>query len=256
MKRIRFSLALLLLLSISISSAYPHSGGLDSQGGHYNRKTGEYHFHRQELKPLPKPPNIQQIRKVARAVDGDTLVLDGKERVRLIGVDTPETVHPTKPVEFFGKEASRFTKREIEGKKVESNAQIKQQETQQKEQDSERDFTIKKYEIDTEAQVRLLLQKIDSGETVNLEEIKRTLKDEPITRETERITSVGNSVQRLADSTNKAIEGIVGQLGELRDMASAPREVVRDDKGRVVGVRSNGKTQKIKRDNGKVTGIE
>jgi micrococcal nuclease len=30
--------------------------------------------------------------------------------VRLLGIDTPETVHPTKPVECFGREASRRTK--------------------------------------------------------------------------------------------------------------------------------------------------
>jgi hypothetical protein len=48
--------------------------------------------------------------KVLRVVDGDTVVLlvDGKETtVRLTGVDTPETVHPVKPVEAYGKEASR-----------------------------------------------------------------------------------------------------------------------------------------------------
>ena len=48
-----------------------------------------------------------------RVIDGDTIVVDieGKqEKVRLIGVDTPETVHPLKPVEYFGKEASAFTK--------------------------------------------------------------------------------------------------------------------------------------------------
>ena len=51
-------------------------------------------------------------------MDGDTLVLDGGERVRLIGVDTPETVHPNKPVERFGKEASAFTKELTDGKRV------------------------------------------------------------------------------------------------------------------------------------------
>jgi micrococcal nuclease len=59
-----------------------------------------------------------EYRQCTRVVDGDTIVLDGNERVRLIGVDTPETVHPSKPVEFFGKEASAFTKRTVEGKKV------------------------------------------------------------------------------------------------------------------------------------------
>jgi len=55
---------------------------------------------------------------VTRVIDGDTLVLDGGERVRLIGVDTPETVHPQKPVEYFGKEASEFTRRTAEGRRV------------------------------------------------------------------------------------------------------------------------------------------
>ena len=60
----------------------------------------------------------QAIRTVERVIDSDTIVLDGGERVRLIGVDTPETVHPSKPVEYFGKEASAFTKRTVEGKEV------------------------------------------------------------------------------------------------------------------------------------------
>ena len=58
---------------------------------------------------------------VVRAVDGDTAVVkvDGQERrVRLLGVDTPETVHPNKPVQFYGKEASNFTKESLNGKRV------------------------------------------------------------------------------------------------------------------------------------------
>lgn len=47
--------------------------------------------------------------RVVRVVDGDTIVVrlgDRDEKVRLIGVDTPETKSPTKPVQCFGKEAS------------------------------------------------------------------------------------------------------------------------------------------------------
>lgn len=46
---------------------------------------------------------------VVRVVDGDTLVVDvggHEEDVRLIGIDTPETVAPERPVECFGAEAS------------------------------------------------------------------------------------------------------------------------------------------------------
>lgn len=49
---------------------------------------------------------------VAAVVDGDTvdLRLGGEvERVRLLGIDTPETVHPDRPVECFGPEASART---------------------------------------------------------------------------------------------------------------------------------------------------
>ncbi|HEX5615156.1 MAG TPA: thermonuclease family protein [Acidimicrobiia bacterium] len=46
---------------------------------------------------------------VERVVDGDTIVVAGGERVRLIGIDTPESVDPRRSVECFGKEASRRT---------------------------------------------------------------------------------------------------------------------------------------------------
>jgi micrococcal nuclease len=50
---------------------------------------------------------------VVRVVDGDTVEvrIDGRdETVRLIGIDTPETVDPRSPVECFGQEASDHTK--------------------------------------------------------------------------------------------------------------------------------------------------
>lgn len=59
--------------------------------------------------------------RVVRVVDGDTLAVDinGKsETVRLIGVDAPESVHPSKPVQCFGKEASAKLKELLEGEQV------------------------------------------------------------------------------------------------------------------------------------------
>lgn len=58
---------------------------------------------------------------VTDVVDGDTVhVGRGWRRttVRLIGVDAPETVHPEKPVEFYGPEASEFTGKSLTGKWV------------------------------------------------------------------------------------------------------------------------------------------
>ncbi|MDN5758690.1 MAG: thermonuclease family protein, partial [Tomitella sp.] len=48
---------------------------------------------------------------VERVVDGDTIIAETgghTQRVRILGIDTPETVHPDKPVECFGPEASDF----------------------------------------------------------------------------------------------------------------------------------------------------
>ena len=59
--------------------------------------------------------------QVVRVIDGDTIDVNigGKTyRVRYIGVDTPETVDPSQPVQCFGREASAFNKQLVEGKTV------------------------------------------------------------------------------------------------------------------------------------------
>ncbi|GAA1890469.1 thermonuclease family protein [Williamsia serinedens] len=55
---------------------------------------------------------MRQDATVVRAIDGDTLLVrvdDRTQRVRLIGVDTPETVKPDTPVQCWGKQASAHT---------------------------------------------------------------------------------------------------------------------------------------------------
>lgn len=71
-----------------------------------------------ELNKTLASPDEYQVQKV---VDGDTIEIFryGKtEKVRLIGVDTPETLDPRKAVQCFGKEASDNTKHLLEGQKV------------------------------------------------------------------------------------------------------------------------------------------
>lgn len=59
---------------------------------------------------------------VTRIIDGDTIdvrLTTGKiARVRIVGIDTPETVDPRKPVQCFGKEASQHMKALVEEKEV------------------------------------------------------------------------------------------------------------------------------------------
>lgn len=60
----------------------------------------------------------QDYYEVSKVIDGDTIELENGETVRLIGIDTPETVHPSKAVEYYGKEASDFTRMLVEEKQV------------------------------------------------------------------------------------------------------------------------------------------
>jgi micrococcal nuclease len=60
----------------------------------------------------PAPPAEAGTATVVRVVDGDTVVVDvdgTEEPVRLIGIDTPESVAQDQPVECFGPEASART---------------------------------------------------------------------------------------------------------------------------------------------------
>jgi micrococcal nuclease len=71
--------------------------------------------------PAGEPVAIGEPANVTRVIDGDTIevALDNEiVTVRLIGIDTPETVHPTEPVGCFGPAASRFTTSALEGRPV------------------------------------------------------------------------------------------------------------------------------------------
>src|SRR5262245_51489279 len=55
------SLQTIAIILAFVDPAFAHPGGLDSKGGHHNRKTGEYHYHRgggNDLSSLPieRPP--------------------------------------------------------------------------------------------------------------------------------------------------------------------------------------------------------
>lgn len=74
----------------------------------------------------PDPPKLSakvdqtdtSLVKVVKVIDGDTIEIESGEKVRLIGVNTPETVDPRRKVQCFGKEASNFTKENLEEKFV------------------------------------------------------------------------------------------------------------------------------------------
>ena len=67
------------------------------------------------------PDGPREVGRVVRVVDGDTIhvQVDGRrEKVRYIGVDTPESVKPGTPVQCFAKRASAFNKHLVAGERV------------------------------------------------------------------------------------------------------------------------------------------
>lgn len=73
--------------------------------------------------PSPTAQNIQGEATpsgvlVTEVIDGDTIKIEGNITVRYLGVDTPETKDPRRPVGCFGKEASAKNKELVEDKKV------------------------------------------------------------------------------------------------------------------------------------------
>jgi endonuclease YncB( thermonuclease family) len=67
------------------------------------------------VETLKQPSRVE---RVARVLDGDTVLFESGRSVRMMGVDTPESVHPTKPTEYLGPEASAELKKRLTGKYV------------------------------------------------------------------------------------------------------------------------------------------
>lgn len=90
-----------------------------------NKNSSEVKNKEPEISVTPtlttEPTSTINLIEVTKVIDGDTIMVkidEKEEAVRLIGVDTPETKDPRKPVQCFGEEAAKKTKELVEGKKV------------------------------------------------------------------------------------------------------------------------------------------
>jgi len=95
--------------------------GLEDIGGGAGRAPADLATSEAERAAWPDAPKDAISAKVVRVSDGDTFVatVNGRrERIRVIGVDTPESVAPNQPVEPYSKEASDFAKHYLDGETV------------------------------------------------------------------------------------------------------------------------------------------
>jgi len=117
-----FNKAVILLFSVSIALVLFYS----NKGSAQIHSTGDWKW----SMPVGKDYNYSDV-SVKRAVDGDTLLLSSGERVRLIGIDTPEMHESNKlqrdsqrsgqdasTIQKLGRLSYEFTRNLVEGKRV------------------------------------------------------------------------------------------------------------------------------------------
>lgn len=124
------------------SPAWSHGGGLDAHGCHHDRNRGGYHCHRGKFAgqsfaskaemldrlrersstpPAPPRETRELAGQVVSVIDGDTIrvrIGDRIETIRYIGVNTPETRHPTRGKEPGGRQATEINRQLVEGRAV------------------------------------------------------------------------------------------------------------------------------------------
>jgi micrococcal nuclease len=115
----------LLLLVVALVGVAGCEGLVDvgggAGGGQGGKAPADLATGKAERAAWPDPPRDAVAAKVQRVSDGDTFVASvrgRRERVRVIGVDTPESVAPNTPDEPYGEEASRFAKFHLDGETV------------------------------------------------------------------------------------------------------------------------------------------
>jgi endonuclease YncB( thermonuclease family) len=121
--RRRLDLRLLLMLALVLAAGcegLPEDigGGGD---GRASRRPADLTTTGAERAAWPDAPKDAVSAKVQRVSDGDTFVATVKgrrERIRVIGVDTPESVSPNQKDEPYGEEASDFAKHYLDGETV------------------------------------------------------------------------------------------------------------------------------------------
>jgi endonuclease YncB( thermonuclease family) len=122
-RRLVSALLLLVLAVVGVAGCegLVEDVGDGAGGGRGGRAPADLATSKAERAAWPDPPRDAVAAKVQRVSDGDTFVASvrgRRERVRVIGVDTPESVAPNRPDEPYGEEASKFAELHLDGETV------------------------------------------------------------------------------------------------------------------------------------------
>lgn len=148
---------------------------------------------------------------------------------------------------------------QIEAEKIQSNERTKAAEIDSNERVKAAEFAHKERLAEFDGRLKIALEEIKKGNSVDLEKLKGDIKNEPQRLETQKIVAESQAAQkemieRLKAELREAIESIAQSLVERIE---APREIIRDNRGRPTGIRMNGIERTLRRDaQGRVQGLQ
>jgi len=139
----------------------------------------------------------------------------------------PSTVEPPPP-----EPDPTMVALEIENKKADNEAADEARKAELEQYKADLNAELERYKVDTNAQLQLILAQSKGETSLSIEQVRAQLRDAHVNKANEINTSVSQVVTKM----NESLEKMAQAVAELDKKSSGARKVVRDDKGRVVGV--------------------
>ena len=184
---------------------------------------------------------------IVDAQDSYNLAMELAKATDLVGTQIytdPSTVQPKEPPPDHTMIAL-----EIENKKADDEAADEQRKAELDKYKADLDAQAKEQVARIQAETQIYLAQIKAGESVDVGEARQTL-----------TKAAGSTPVGTAKMLNQQIADSIGQItdaiADLKQTATAPKEILRDNDGKIIGVKVNGETRIVQRDEkGRVTGL-
>jgi len=127
---------------------------------------------------------------------------------------------------------------QVEQMKVQSDEKVKAAELQEEGRQADLRASVDKYRVDKDQETRLLLEKVKAGDAANLEVVKAELKDLP-PQPSKKIDDTQEMLRQFAATQQAQTQQLAQIISSIGESMNAPKKVIRDSKGKVVGIQAD-----------------
>lgn len=150
----------------------------------------------------------------------------------------PATVQPVPPPPDYTMLALQ-----TEDKKIDVEALDEERKAEIEKYKADLDASNERYLAELDARVKLAIAGAKDESQMNIEQARILAKNAPALQANEGIENIGNVLKELGGTVRE----ITAEVRDIKDAANAPIEIVRDDKGKIIGKNVNGKFIAVKR---------